>query len=95
VNLTVDITDELVEQIARRVAEINGQSSGESPEPRAGRWLRGAESIANYVDAKPSRIYKLATCTPPRIPVERDGSALIAHTDRLDRWVEEGGGISP
>lgn len=94
-NLIVDITDDLVEQIARRVAEINGQLPGESPASNGGRWLRGAESIASYVDAKPSRVYKLATCTPPRIPVEHDGSALVAHTDDLDRWVREGGGVSP
>ena len=94
-NLTVDITDELVEQIAQRVAEINGGTSVSVGTEAGGQWLRGAKAIAGYVAAPESRIYKLATCTPPRIPVERDGSALVAHTNDLDRWVREGGGVSP
>lgn len=92
--IAIDITDALVAEIAQRVAEINGKPSGDRPES-PGRWLRGADAIASYIDCPPSRVYKLATCTPPRIPAKRDGSALMAHTARLDRWVEEGGGISP
>jgi len=85
--LSLEITDELVEQIATRAAELvagNGQIEDG--------WLRGAQKIADYVDAPTSRVYALATTNPPRIPIERDGSALIARRSDLDRWIRSGGG---
>lgn len=56
-------------------------------------WLRGAEKIAAYIDCPRSRIYALASAG--RIPVERDGSALIARRGDLDAWVRDGGGRRP
>lgn len=56
-------------------------------------WLRGADRIADYVNAPRSRIYALASAK--RIPVERDGSALIARKSDLDRWIRQGGGRRP
>jgi len=40
--------------------------------------LREAKEIADYIGAKPSRVYPLATCTPSRILVYRDGKNLVA-----------------
>ena len=57
-------------------------------------WLRGAERIAAYIDAPPSRVYAL-TSAGGRIPVHRDGSALIARKSELDAWVREGGARRP
>jgi excisionase family DNA binding protein len=57
------------------------------------RWLRGADQIAAYIGAPRSRVYALTSAR--RIPVERDGSALIAHTTALDDWLRAGGGKRP
>jgi excisionase family DNA binding protein len=56
-------------------------------------WLRGADKIATYLDCPRSRVYALVSAG--RIPVERDGSALIARTSDLDAWVRDGGGKRP
>ena len=56
-------------------------------------WLRGADKIASYIDAPRSRVYALTSAG--RLPVERDGSALIARKADLDAWVRDGGGRRP
>ena len=89
--LTFELPPEVVEQIAARAAEI---LAANQPAAEDG-WLRGAEKIAAYIDAPASRVYALATTTPPRIPIHRDGSALIARRSELDAWVRDGGGVRP
>lgn len=89
--LRFDVPDELVEQIAARAVEL---LAGRTPATEDG-WLRGADKIATYIDAPRSRVYALATCNPPRIPVHRDGSALIARRSELDSWLASGGGLRP
>jgi hypothetical protein len=84
----LDLGEELVEQIARRAAELVAEHTAESDEDG---WLRGAERIAAYIDAPRSRVYALASAR--RIPVHRDGSALIARRSELDRWLLHGGGL--
>src|SRR5690606_22294843 len=61
--------------------------------PAEDRWLRGADKIAEYIDAPRSRVYALASAG--RIPVHRDGSTLIARTSELDKWLMSGGGRRP
>lgn len=61
--------------------------------PEGARWLRGAEQIASYIGCPRSRVYALASAG--RIPVERDGSALVASTTDLDSWLRAGGGRRP
>ena len=85
----LDLGNELVEQIARRAAELVEQST---KEPEDG-WLRGADRIAQYIDSPRSRVYALASAR--RIPVHRDGSALIARRSELDNWLRAGGGLRP
>jgi excisionase family DNA binding protein len=51
------------------------------------------ERIASYIDSPRSRVYALASAR--RIPVHRDGSALIARRSELDRWLRAGGGRRP
>ncbi|MBN1608664.1 MAG: hypothetical protein JW940_18695 [Polyangiaceae bacterium] len=87
VSLALPVTDELVEAVARRVAELL-----ERPAQEDG-WLRGADEIAGYIGAKVSRVYALSSAG--RIPVEHDGSALVAKRSRLDAWMVAGGGIRP
>lgn len=85
--------DELIEQIAERAAELVAQRSVSPAGQSADGWVRGAKAIGEYVDAPHSRIYALASAK--RIPVHRDGSALIARRSELDAWVRNGGGRRP
>jgi hypothetical protein len=87
--LRVEIDEELIEQIAERAAELIGEQIAERAAEDG--WLRGADRIAAYIDAPRSRVYALASAR--RIPVHRDGSALIARRSELDRWLLQGGGI--
>jgi hypothetical protein len=86
--LRLEIDEELVERIAERAAELIGERSVGN---ESDGWLRGAEHIAAYIDAPRSRVYALASAR--RIPVHRDGSALIARRSELDRWLMHGGGL--
>jgi excisionase family DNA binding protein len=56
-------------------------------------WLRGADEIATYIGAPRSRVYALTSAR--RLPVERDGSALIARKSELDTWLRAGGAKRP
>jgi excisionase family DNA binding protein len=88
--ISFNVGDELVERIAHRAAELLAEQSNELAEDG---WLRGAERIAAYIDAPRSRVYALVSAR--RIPVHRDGSALIARRSELDRWLLAGGGRRP
>jgi hypothetical protein len=83
--LPEELINELVECVADRLAERQAV-------PEDG-WLRGADRIAAYIDAKRDRVYALASAG--RIPVERDGSALIARRSELYAWIRSGGGRRP
>jgi hypothetical protein len=85
-DLTEQDLDRLAELLAPRLAERLGQGKSDG-------WLRGAEAIAEHIGAPRSRVYALASAN--RIPVERDGSALIARKSELDAWLRAGGGKRP
>jgi hypothetical protein len=87
--LALGIPAELVEAIAERAADLVTERVAQVEDG----WLRGADRIAAYVDAPPSRVYALASAG--RIPIHRDGSALIARRSELDAWVRDGGGKRP
>ncbi|MEX2196835.1 MAG: hypothetical protein WD844_16290 [Thermoleophilaceae bacterium] len=89
--LSLALPDELIDVLAERVAERLADRQA----PADDGWLRGAEKIAEYLDAPRSRVYALASCNPPRIPVHRDGSALVGRKSELDAWVRTGGGLRP
>lgn len=76
--------DELAERLRPRLTSSPVNDDG---------WLRGAQRIAVYIDAKPSRVYALNSAG--RIPVRHDGSALIARRSELDKWICAGGGKRP
>lgn len=86
--LRLEIDEELIEQIAERVAQLIDVRPELASEDG---WLRGAERIGAYIDAPRSRVYALASAR--RIPVHHDGSALIARRSELDRWLAHGGGL--
>jgi hypothetical protein len=91
-SLSLAVPAELLEQIAQRAAELVVDRQNEGSEDG---WVRGADAIASYIAAPPSRVYALAACKPARIPVHRDGSALIAKRSELDAWLRDGGGKRP
>lgn len=83
-----DALDALAERVApRAVAILAGRDTGTDG------WLRGAAKIADYIDCPISRVYALASAR--RIPVERDGSNLIARRHELDDWLRAGGAKRP
>jgi len=88
--LQINLPSEALETLAERVADL----LAERPRPAIeDGWLRGADRIAGYIDAPSSRVYAVASAR--RIPVERDGSSLIARRSDLDRWIRDGGGRRP
>ena len=84
----IDVGEELVEQIAHRAAELIAEKQVARQDDA---WLRGADKIAAYIDCPRSRVYALASAH--RIPIHRDGSALIAKRSELDGWLLRGGGL--
>ena len=85
--LLADLDDHALDQLALLLAPRL------HPETNHGGWLRGADKIANYIDAPRSRVYALASAN--RIPIVRDGTALLAQTHELDQWIRNGGGKRP
>ncbi len=72
--LVIELTPDQLDAIAERVAQRLGATCAEDG------WLRGADRIAAYIDCPRSRVYALTSAD--RIPVERDGSNLIARPVR-------------
>ena len=89
--LALELPDQLLDVLADRVAE---RLADRQPSAEDG-WLRGGGAIADYLGCPRSRVYALTSCNPSRIPIHRDGSALIALRSELDQWVRAGGGKRP
>jgi len=86
IEFTIRLTDEQLAQIAERVAALLADQQAATGDG----WLRGADQIARHIGAPRSRVYALASAGA--IPVEKDGSALVARRSELDQWVRAGGG---
>lgn len=82
-----DALQAFAEQLAPLLADKLGQSTATDG------WLRGADQIAAYVAAPRSRIYALVSAK--RIPVQHDGSNLVARKSELDAWLRAGGAKRP
>jgi excisionase family DNA binding protein len=93
--LTFELSGEqferLVEAVARALEARERHSSAK--QVNGSPWLRGADQIATYIGSPRSRVYALASAG--RIPVQRDGSALLADKAELDAWLRAGGGRRP
>jgi len=93
VNLTLTVTEEQLEEIVarmvdERLAEVDVSAAGGADE-----WVRGAEAIGAHIGASRWRVYNLnraGRCWP----LQKDGSNLVAKKADLDKWIDEGGGIS-
>jgi hypothetical protein len=88
--LSITLSPEALEALAVRVAELLAERQAPTAQDD---WIRGADDIAAYIGAKKSRVYALSSAG--RIPVERDGSALVALKSDLDAWIRQGGGRRP
>jgi excisionase family DNA binding protein len=91
--LVADLAEATEEQRAQLAELLRPYLSPSKAQASVSQWLRGADQIAAYIGAPRSRVYALASAG--RIPVERDGSALIAHTSALDDWLRAGGAKRP
>lgn len=91
--LTIELAPEQVETIVALASERAVEQLRASTLSPSSGWLRGARAIGDYIGAPPSRVYALSSAG--RIPVEHDGSALIAQSSRLDDWLRSGGGKRP
>ena len=84
--LLAELDDAALDALADRLAPRLAARLG--PPPAQDGWLRGAVAIAEHIGAPRSRVYALTSAG--RIPVERDGSALVARKSALDEWVRAG-----
>jgi excisionase family DNA binding protein len=85
--LRIEVPPELVEQIARRAAEIVLQrQQAEAEQPR---WMTVPKAAA-YIDAEPQRIYDLAS--DGRLTRHKDGSRLLIDRRELDAHIGNRGG---
>jgi hypothetical protein len=91
--LVADLAGATEEQRAQLAEFLRPYLSPMQAHTAEARWLRGADQIAEYIGAPRSRVYALTSAR--RIPVEHDGSALIAQTTALDEWLRAGGGKRP
>jgi len=87
--LTVDISDELVERIAARAAELVSSAPNGA---ELGGYL-DVGGAADFLACKPSRIYALVSAK--RIPFHKDGSRLLFDRGELHAYVEAGGAVRP
>jgi len=90
-NELFDGDDTAIARLADRLAPLLVERI--APPASGDGWLRGADQIAGYIGSPRSRVYALASAR--RIPVQRDGSALVARRSELDSWLRSGGGKRP
>jgi excisionase family DNA binding protein len=87
----VDIGEELIEQIARRAAELLADRAG-AAEPEEDGYL-DVGGAAEFLSCPKSRIYSLASLG--RIPHYHDGSRLLFDRGELREYVRKGGARRP
>lgn len=79
--LALDLSEELMDAIAQRTAELMASTQ---PEP----WI-GVEQAAEYLSCPKSRVYRLVSRRA--IPFEKDGARVLFKRTELDAWVQAGG----
>ena len=85
--LTLTLTDELLEAAADRVVELlleRTQAQATAPSP----WL-DFEAAVGYLGFSRDRLYKLTAARAIPFRKKRDGQGLLFHRDELDRWMEQ------
>jgi excisionase family DNA binding protein len=89
-NLTVDVSEEMIEAIAQRAAEIVLSASTDAEVATGYVDVAGA---ADFLACPTSRIYSLVSAK--RIPHHRDGSRLLFDRQELRDYVAAGGARRP
>jgi excisionase family DNA binding protein len=84
----VTLSDEVLEAIARRAAELAVDALAARPEP----WLDVA-AAAGHLCCSTSRLYTLVSAR--RVPFHKDGTRTLFRASELDAWVLAGGGVRP
>lgn len=82
--LSLDVSDEVIEAIAQRAADLLAERTSREPE----RWI-GVEEAAAHLGCPRSRIYRLVSRRA--IPYQKDGNRLLFRRSLLDEWVQQGG----
>lgn len=85
-DLSLPIPDELIEALARRVAEIVLAEMSDDLRPSEARWLR-AKDAAEYLGWTRSALYSRVHCRS--IPHYKVDGMLLFKRDELDRWLAE------
>jgi excisionase family DNA binding protein len=84
--ISLAIPDELIDALARRVAQIVLAEMEDDLRPSQGRWLR-AKDAAEYLGWTRSALYgRVHSQSIPHYKVE---NMLLFKRDELDRWLEE------
>jgi excisionase family DNA binding protein len=78
---------ELVETIARRVAELLRDQAASAAEP-VSPWL-DVEAACAYLGFSRDRLYKLTAASAIPCRKKRGGQGLLFHRAELDAWVEQ------
>lgn len=90
-NVSIEITDEMVEAIAKRAADLV-QARTKHSDPNAAGYLDVAGAAA-YLACPKSRIYSLVSTR--RIPFHKDGSRTLFDRQELRDYVAAGGAKRP
>jgi hypothetical protein len=75
----LQVPDEFIEAVARRVAQILAVSHTEA------RWLYVAQAAADYLSWPVKRVYERSAAQ--ELPSHKDGGRLMFNTAELDRHV--------
>lgn len=86
-SLSIDLPDDVIEQIASRAAELVAER-----QVQVDTWLTVCEA-ADYLRCPKSRVYSLVSAK--RIPFVKDGSRTLFRRSALDDWLQRGGGKRP
>ncbi len=87
--LALTLPDELLEQVAERVAAILDQRA----EAESDRGFLDVAGAAEFLACPTSRLYSLTSAG--RIPHHKDGSRLLFDRDELRTYVHNGGARRP
>jgi excisionase family DNA binding protein len=87
--LALAVTDELIEAMADRVAQILAEGTADTTED----GYLDVAGAASFLSCPASRIYALVSAR--RLPHHRDGSRLLFDRAELRRYVENGGAKRP
>ncbi len=85
-DIRLPIPDELIDELARRVAEIVLREVDADLRPSQGRWLRAKEA-ADYLGWTRGALY--ARVHAQSIPHYKVDRTLLFKRDELERWLEE------